>query len=52
MDKNKKVPVISISVGMAELKKGKKKKAEMMGGGMANKKTHNYATGGTVKSKY
>ena len=27
-------------------------KAEMMGGGMANKKSHNYATGGVVKSKY
>lgn len=46
----KKVPVISIGVGMAEMKKSKK--AEMMGGGMANKKKHNYATGGMVKSKY
>ena len=46
----KKVPVISIGVGMAEMKD--KKKAEMMGGGMANKKAHNYATGGIVKSKY
>ena len=46
----KKVPVISIGVGMAEMKD--KKKAEMMGGGMANKKAHNYATGGMVKSKY
>jgi hypothetical protein len=46
----KKVPVISIGVGMAEMKNNKK--AEMMGGGMANKKNHNYATGGMVKSKY
>ena len=46
----KKVPVISIGVGMAEMKD--KKKAEMMGGGMANKKKHYYATGGMVKSKY
>lgn len=46
----KKVPVISIGVGMAEMKKSKK--AEMMGGGMANKKDHKYATGGMVKSKY
>ena len=44
------VPVIAISVGMAKIKD--KKKAEMMGGGMANKKAHNYATGGMVKSKY
>jgi len=46
----KKVPVISIGIGMAEMKKSKK--AEMMGGGMANKKDHKYATGGMVKSKY
>ncbi len=46
----KKVPVISIGVGMAEMKNNKK--AEMMGGGMANKKNHYYATGGMVKSKY
>ena len=49
-DATKKVPVISIGVGMAETKKSKK--AEMMGGGMANKKDHKYATGGMVKSKY
>ena len=48
--KTNKVPVISIGIGMAEMKD--KKKAEMMGGGMANKKAHNYATGGMVKSKY
>lgn len=48
--KTKKVPVITIGVGMAKMKDNKK--AEMMGGGMANKKNHNYATGGMVKSKY
>jgi hypothetical protein len=41
----KKVPVISIGVGMAEMPKGK---AKMMRGGMANKKEHNYAAGGMV----
>ena len=41
----KKVPVISIGVGMAEVKKGK---AKMMRGGMANKKEHMYAAGGSV----
>ena len=46
----KKVPVVTIGVGMAKMKDNKK--AEMMGGGMANKKNHNYATGGMVKSKY
>jgi len=46
----KKVPVVTIGVGMAKMKDNKK--AEMMGGGMANKKAHNYATGGMVKSKY
>jgi len=49
-DATKKVPVVTIGVGMAEMKNSKK--AEMMGGGMANKKAHNYATGGMVKSKY
>ena len=43
--KKKKVPVISIGVGMAELKKGKTK---MMRGGMANKKEHMYVAGGAV----
>jgi hypothetical protein len=42
----KKVPVISIGVGMAEVKKGK---AKMMRGGMANGKQHMYAAGGMVK---
>ena len=41
----KKVPVISIGVGMAEMKKGK---AKMMRGGMANKKEHMYVGGGSV----
>ena len=44
--KTKKVPVISIGVGMAEMPKGK---AKMMRGGMANKKEHMYAAGGMVK---
>ena len=41
----KKVPVISIGVGMAEMPKGK---AKMMRGGMANGKEHMYAAGGMV----
>jgi len=47
----KKVPVISIGVGMAEMKKGKpvkKGKTAMMRGGMANGKQHMYAAGGMV----
>jgi len=47
----KKVPVISIGVGMAEIKKGKamkKDKSKMMRGGMANGKEHMYAAGGVV----
>ena len=44
----KKVPVISIGVGMAEMKKGK---AKMMRGGMANKKEHMYVAGGSVTDK-
>ena len=44
-DAKKKVPVISIGVGMAEVKPGK---AKMMRGGMANKKEHMYAAGGSV----
>ena len=43
----KKVPAISISVGMVEIPKGKNK-AKMMRGGMANKKEHMYAAGGSV----
>ena len=49
MAKKKKVPVIAISVGMAEMKKDPSKKAKMMRGGMANKKEHMYAGGGAVK---
>ena len=45
----KKVPVISIGVGMAEVKPGKK--AEMKYGGMANGKKHMYSCGGSVHSK-
>ena len=46
----KKVPVISIGVGMADMDKLKKKmkKAEMMSGGMANGKPHMYSNGGSV----
>ena len=47
----KKVPVISIGVGMAEMKKDPSKKAKMMRGGMANKKEHMYAGGGSVTDK-
>ena len=50
--KTKKVPVISIGVGMAEMRKGKSKdkksKTAMMRGGMANGKQHMYAAGGMV----
>tara|TARA_E500000318_G_C3515754_1_gene194260 strand:+ start:617 stop:1012 length:396 start_codon:yes stop_codon:yes gene_type:complete len=43
--KAKKVPVVTIGVGMAEMKKGK---TQMMRGGMANGKEHMYAAGGMV----
>ena len=43
----KKVPVISIGIGMAEFPKGKKK-IQMMHGGMANGKPHMYSNGGSV----
>lgn len=46
--KTKKVPVISIGVGMAEMPKNKTKKTAMMRGGMANGKQHMYAAGGVV----
>ncbi len=46
--KKGKVPVIAISVGMAEMPKSKKNKAAMMRGGMANGKQHMYAAGGMV----
>ena len=42
----KKVPVISIGIGMAEMPKGK---AKMMRGGMSGGKQHMYAAGGMVK---
>ena len=42
----KKVPVISIGVGMAEMPKGK---AKMMRVGMSGGKEHMYAAGGMVK---
>ena len=44
--KTKKVPVIPIGVGMAEMPKGK---AKMMRGGMSGGKEHMYAAGGMVK---
>mgnify|MGYP003149614528 FL=1 len=49
--KKKKVPVISIGIGMAEFKKDPSKKAKMMRGGMANKKEHMYSNGGSVTDK-
>jgi hypothetical protein len=49
--KKKKVPVIAISVGMAEMKKDPSKKAKMMRGGMANNKEHMYSNGGSVTDK-
>ena len=45
----KKVPVISIGVGMAEMPKNSKGKAKMMRGGMSGGKEHMYAAGGMVK---
>lgn len=44
----KKVPAISISVGMVEIPKGKGK-AQMAKGGMAYGKQHMYSAGGEVK---
>ena len=49
--KKGKVPVIAISVGMAEMPKNKKNKAAMMRGGMANGKQHMYSNGGSVTDK-
>lgn len=50
MSKKKKVPVISVSVGMAEMPKGKKGPMKMASGGMANGKPHMYlSNGGSVK---
>ncbi len=47
-NKKGKVPVIAISVGMAEMPKGKGK-AKMMRGGMSGGKEHMYAAGGMVQ---
>ena len=44
----KKVPAIAISVGMVDAPKNGKDKAKMMRGGMANKREHMYAGGGSV----
>jgi len=49
MPKKKKVPAIAISVGMVDAPKNGKNKAKMMRGGIANKKEHMYAAGGSVK---
>ena len=46
--KKGKVPVIAISVGMAEMPKGRDK-AKMMRGGMSGGKEHMYSAGGMVK---
>ena len=48
--KKKKVPVVTIGIGMAEFSKGKKK-TKMMRGGMANGKPHMYSNGGSVTDK-
>ena len=46
------VTVVSIGIGsIPKEKMTKPKKANMMGGGMANGKMHNYATGGMVTDK-
>jgi ribosomal protein S8E len=47
-DAKKKVPAIAISFGMVDAPKNGKNKAKMMRGGMANKREHMYATGGSV----
>tara|TARA_R100000995_G_scaffold63569_1_gene32892 strand:+ start:187 stop:543 length:357 start_codon:yes stop_codon:yes gene_type:complete len=46
--KNKKVPVISISVGMADVPKGKKGTMKMANGGMANGRPHMYLSEGAL----
>lgn len=46
--KKKKVPVIAISVGMAEMPKGKKGPMKMAMGGMANGKKHMYLNEGAL----
>ena len=48
--KNKKVPVVTVGVGMVDMPKGKKGPMKMAAGGMANGKKHMYlANGGAVK---
>tara|TARA_R100001440_G_scaffold25416_1_gene41494 strand:+ start:1028 stop:1261 length:234 start_codon:yes stop_codon:yes gene_type:complete len=42
----KKVPVISIAVGMADMPKGKKGPMKMANGGMAHGKPHMYLSNG------
>ncbi|MEK9917829.1 MAG: hypothetical protein VW496_00410 [Pelagibacteraceae bacterium] len=53
--KGKKDMVTVVSIGVTAIPKkklkDKMKKANMMGGGMANGKMHNYATGGMVTDK-
>ena len=44
----KKVPAVAISFGMVDAPKNGKNKAKMMRGGIANKKEHMYAAGGSV----
>jgi hypothetical protein len=47
--KSKKVPVIAVSIGMAEMPKGKKGPMKMANGGMAHGKPHMYlSNGGSV----
>jgi hypothetical protein len=46
--KSKKVPVISISVGMADVPKGKKGTMKMANGGMANGRQHMYLSKGAL----
>lgn len=47
--KSKKVPVIAVSIGMAEMPKGKKGPMKMAHGGMAHGKPHMYlSNGGSV----
>ena len=48
LGKGKKVPVISISVGMADVPKGKKGTMKMAMGGMANGRPHMYLSEGAL----
>ncbi len=49
--KKKKVPVVTVGVGMVDMPKGKKGPMGMAAGGMANGKQHMYAAGGSVTDK-